>query len=143
MNVDVVDPDGHTTTEPLLKGLDPQSTSYTFADAKGLVYSTQFAQPAITTLEKASFEDMRSKGLVQEDGAFAGHSLGEYGALSALADFIPFKTLIGVCFYRGLAMQAAMERDAQGRTEYSMVAVSPVRVGKCMPLCLQSQTLPC
>ena len=129
-------PDGSIVMEPLLKGIDHQSTSHTFADAEGLIYSTQFAQPAITILEKASFEDMRSKGLVQEGGAFAGHSLGEYGALSALADFIPFRTLMGVCFYRGLAMQAAMERDEQGRTEYSMVAVSPVRVGKCMPMCL-------
>ena len=78
---------------------------------------------------------MRSKGLVQESGAFAGHSLGEYGALSALADFIPFKALMGVCFYRGLAMQAAMKRDEQGRTEYAMVAAGPIRVGKCMPRC--------
>ena len=117
----------------MLKALDHHSTSYTFADAQGLLYSTQFAQPAITILEKASFEDMRSKGLVQESASFAGHSLGEYGALSAVADFIPFKALMGVCFYRGLAMQAAMERDEQGRTEYAMVAVSPVRVGKCEP----------
>ena len=136
MSVEATLPDGRTITERLLNALDPQSTSYTFADTEGLIYSTQFAQPAITILEKASFEDMRSRGLVQEGGVFAGHSLGEYGALSALADFIPFKTLMGVCFYRGLAMQAAMERDAQGRTEYSMVAVSPVRVGNCMSLSL-------
>lgn len=133
MGVEATLADGRTVMEPLLKALNHQSTSYTFADAEGLIYSTQFAQPAITILEKASFEDMRSKGLVQESASFAGHSLGEYGALSAVADFIPFKALMGVCFYRGLAMQAAMERDEQGRTEYSMVAVSPVRVGKCRP----------
>ena len=126
-------PDGSIITKPLLEALHHESTSYTFADAQGLLYSTQFAQPAITILEKATFEDMRSKGLVQENASFAGHSLGEYGALSALADFIPFKTLMGICFYRGLAMQAAMERDEGGRTEYAMVAVSPIRVGKCMP----------
>lgn len=125
-------PDGSTVTKPLLQDLHPESTSYTFADAQGLLYSTQFAQPAITVLEKATFEDMRSKGLIQSGASFAGHSLGEYGALSALADFIPFKTLMGVCFYRGLAMQAAMERDEEGRTEYAMVAVNPMRVGKCM-----------
>ena len=124
-------PDGRTVIEPILKDLNRKSTSYTFTDTQGLIFSTQFAQPAITLLEKASFEDMRSKGLVQESAAFAGHSLGEYGALSALADFIPFKTLMKVCFYRGLTMQAAMERDAQGHTEYSMIAVNPVRVGKC------------
>ena len=145
MSVEATLPDGSTVTEPLLKALDHQSTSYTFTDAEGLIYSTQFAQPAITILEKASFEDMRAKGLVQEGGAFAGHSLGEYGALSAVADFIPFKTLMGVCFYRGLAMQAAMERDRLGRTEYSMVAISPVRVGKCifilLPNCQETVAL--
>ena len=126
--------DGRTVTEPLLKSLNHHSTSYAFVDAQGLLYSTQFAQPAITILEKASFEDMRSKGLVQESASFAGHSLGEYGALSSVADFIPFKALMGICFYRGLAMQGAMERDEEGRTEYAMVAVNPARVGKCTPL---------
>lgn len=132
MTIESTLPDSGTVTEPILKSLTPESTSYTFSDVRGLIFSTQFAQPAITLLEKATFEDMRSKGLVQESARFAGHSLGEYGALSSLADFIPFETLMGVCFYRGLAMQAAMARDEQGRTEYSMMAVSPIRVGKCM-----------
>ena len=133
LSVETTLADGLTVTEPLLKALDHHSTSYTFVDAQGLLYTTQFAQPAITILEKASFEDMRAKGLVQESASFAGHSLGEYGALSSVADFIPFKALMGICFYRGLAMQSAMERDEQGRTEYAMMAVSPARVGKCTP----------
>ena len=83
-------------------------------------------------LEKASFEDMRAKGLVQEQGMYGGHSLGEYGSLSAMANFIPLDALMRLLFYRGLAMQVSMERDKEGRTEYSMVAVNPSRMGKCL-----------
>ena len=69
-------PDGRTITKPLLKALYHECTSYTFADAEGLICPTRFAQPAITVLEKASFEDMRSKGQIRDDASFAGHSLG-------------------------------------------------------------------
>lgn len=132
MTIETISPDGQTITEPILKGLTRESKSYTFSESRGLVFSTQFAQPSILLLEKATFEDMRSKGLVQAGATFAGHSLGEYGALSALTDFMPLKTLMDVVFYRGLTMQVAMERDQHGRTDFSMVAVNPQRVGKCM-----------
>ena len=131
MRIDDTLPDGRMVSVPLLKNLNDQSESYTFSDPQGLIFSTQFAQPAIVLVEKASFEDMRSNSLVQEQGMYAGHSLGEYGSLSALADFIPLEALMKLLFYRGLAMQVAMERDKEGRTEYSMVAVNPIRVGKC------------
>ena len=131
MRVDDTLPDGRTVSVPLLKALSDRSESYTFSDPRGLIFSTQFAQPAIVLVEKASFEDMRSKGLVQEQAMYGGHSLGEYGSLSALADFIPLGALMKLLFYRGLAMQVAMEIDKEGRTEYAMVAVNPVRVGKC------------
>lgn len=62
-------------------------------------------------MEKASFEDMRSKGLVQRDSSFAGHSLGEYSALAALAEVMPIESLVSVVYYRGLTMQVAVERD--------------------------------
>ena len=133
MSLDSTLPDGRTVAEPVLKTLGNASTSYTFFDARGLIFSTQFAQVAITLLEKATFEDMRAQGLIQEGAAFAGHSLGEYGVLSALAEFMPLETLMSVIFYRGLAMQVATERDENGATEYSMVAVNPSRVGKCKP----------
>ncbi|KAH7063090.1 putative fatty acid synthase subunit beta [Macrophomina phaseolina] len=109
---------------------DPDSPSYTFHEPRGLLFSTQFAQPAILLQELATFEDMRANGLVQEGALFAGHSLGEYGALAAMARFLDARTLIKVVFYRGLTMQVAMERDAFGRTEYGMAAANPGRVGK-------------
>jgi fatty acid synthase subunit beta len=81
-------------------------------------------------MEKASFEDMRHKGLVQNDSTFAGHSLGEYSALAALAEVMPIESLVSVVFYRGLTMQVAVERDEQGRSNYSMCAVNPSRISK-------------
>lgn len=131
MSVATTSADGTISEKPILEGLTRKSSSYTFSESRGLLYSTQFAQPAITLLEKAAFEDMRAKGLVQEGAAFAGHSLGEYGALAALAEFMPFKKLAGVTFYRGLTMQMGMKRDAAGRSDYSMMAVNPSRVGQC------------
>ena len=81
-------------------------------------------------MEKASFEDMRSKGLVQRDSSFAGHSLGEYSALAALAEVMPIESLVSVVFYRGLTMQVAVERDETGRSNYGMCAVNPSRISK-------------
>ncbi|KAH6982520.1 acyl transferase domain-containing protein [Ilyonectria destructans] len=84
----------------------------------------------LTLMEKASFEDMKSKGLVPNNSTFAGHSLGEYSALAALAEVMPIESLVSVVFYRGLTMQVAVERDATGRSNYSMCAVNPSRISK-------------
>lgn len=97
---------------------------------KGLLYATQFAQIALVVTERAALEDMRARGLVQRDTAFAGHSLGEYSALASIADVLPTSALVDVVFYRGITMQRAVERDAAGRSNYAMCAVNPSRVNK-------------
>lgn len=130
MKIDRLLPDGSTVLEPVIKDLTEDSTSYTFISPDGLLFATQFAQITITLLEKSTFEDLRARSLITEKGKFAGHSLGEYAALSSVADFLPFERLMWVTFYRGLCMQAAMERDSDGRTEYTMCAVDPTRVSK-------------
>ncbi|KAI3333101.1 sterigmatocystin biosynthesis fatty acid synthase subunit beta [Ustulina deusta] len=122
--------DGLRRTAPIIPGLSRSSTSYTFSEARGLLYATHFAQPAIILVEKATFEHMRSKGLIQDGAMFAGHSLGEYGALSAMAPFVDFKDMLSTAFYRGLMMQFAIPRDENGQTGYSMMATNPGRVGK-------------
>jgi fatty acid synthase subunit beta len=43
---------------------------------------------------------------------------------------MPIESLVSVVFYRGLTMQVAVERDEQGRTNYSMCAVNPSRISK-------------
>ncbi|KAJ5556944.1 beta subunit of fatty acid synthase [Penicillium frequentans] len=84
--------------------------SYTFSDPRGLLFSTQFAQPIIMLLEQAAMADLKHRGEIQEGACFAGHSLGEYGALSAFADFMRFEDQLQVVFYRGLAMQLVIAR---------------------------------
>jgi len=130
MTFETVGSDGSTKSEKIFKEIGENTTSYTYRSPTGLLSATQFTQPALTLMEKASFEDMRSRGLVQRDSVFAGHSLGEYSALAALAEVMPIESLVSVVFYRGLTMQVAVERDAEGRSNYSMCAVNPSRVSK-------------
>ena len=130
MSFESVNSDGSIKSEKIFKEVNENTTSYTYRSPTGLLSATQFTQPALTLMEKASFEDMRSKGLVQRDSSFAGHSLGEYSALAALAEVMPIESLVSVVFYRGLTMQVAVERDATGRSNYSMCAVNPSRISK-------------
>ncbi|KAI9832727.1 MAG: beta subunit of fatty acid synthetase [Phylliscum demangeonii] len=130
MTFETVAADGSVKSEKIFKEVDEKTTSYTYKSPTGLLSATQFTQPALTLMEKASFEDMRSKGLVQSNSSFAGHSLGEYSALAALAEVMPIESLVSVVFYRGLTMQVAVERDDSGRSNYSMCAVNPSRISK-------------
>ncbi|KAF2147720.1 beta subunit of fatty acid synthase [Myriangium duriaei CBS 260.36] len=130
MTFETVASDGSIKSEKIFKDVDEHTTSYTYRSPTGLLSATQFTQPALTLMEKAAYEDMRSKGLVQRDSTFAGHSLGEYSALAALAEVMPIESLVSVVFYRGLTMQVAVERDEAGRSNYGMCAVNPSRIGK-------------
>ena len=130
MTFETVALDGSVKSEKIFKEIDENTPSYTYRSPNGLLSATQFTQPALTLMEKASFEDMRAKGLVQNDSSFAGHSLGEYSALAALAEVMPIESLVSVVFYRGLTMQVAVERDEAGRSNYSMCAVNPSRISK-------------
>ncbi|KAL2754260.1 hypothetical protein ACRALDRAFT_1063159 [Sodiomyces alcalophilus JCM 7366] len=130
MTFETVAADGSIKSEKIFKEIDEKTTSYTYRSPTGLLSATQFTQPALTLMEKASFEDMKSKGLVPRDCTFAGHSLGEYSALAALAEVMPIESLVSVVFYRGLTMQVAVERDAAGRSNYSMCAINPSRISK-------------
>lgn len=130
MMFESIDSDGNLRSEKIFKDIDDDTTTFTFKSPSGLLAATQFTQPALTLMEKASFEDMRSKGLLPEDCMFAGHSLGEYSALSSLADVMPIESLVDVVFYRGMTMQVAVPRDSLGRSNYGMIAVNPSRVSR-------------
>jgi fatty acid synthase subunit beta len=128
MTFESVAPDGSIKTERIFKDIDENTTSHTYVSPTGLLSATQFTQPALTLMEKASFEDMKAKGLIPRDSTFAGHSLGEYSALAALADVMPIESLVSVVFYRGLTMQVAVHRDAEGRSSYGMLACDPRKI---------------
>ncbi|KAE8356277.1 acyl transferase domain-containing protein [Aspergillus coremiiformis] len=130
ITAEAVLPDGSHIQKPVLAGLTPAASSYTFHDPRGLLYSTQFAQPAILLFEAAAFAEMRAEGYVPREAMYAGHSLGEYGALSALSKYIPTSSLVELAFYRGLMMQASVARDGKGSATYGMVAANPKRVGQ-------------
>ncbi|CAO3634037.1 unnamed protein product [Cunninghamella blakesleeana] len=130
MSYDVVEDDGSIKTLPLFPTINERTSFYTFQAPNGLLSATQFTQPALTLMEKAAFEDMRSKELIQSNCAFAGHSLGEYAALASVGDVLPLESLVDVVFYRGMTMQSAVKRDEKGRSNYGMAAVNPARVSK-------------
>lgn len=130
LQCEMIHPDGRVTSEKMFKEINADSRSYTFRSALGLLSSTQFTQPALTLMEKAIIDDMKEKGLVTENCSFAGHSLGEYSALAAIAEIMPIESLVSVVFHRGLTMQMAVERDNYGRSNFSMCAVDPGRLSK-------------
>ncbi|KZP00458.1 fatty acid synthase [Calocera viscosa TUFC12733] len=130
MTYDTMDRDGNVKTLPLFPEITDRSLEFSFSSPNGLLYATQFAQIALVVTEKAAFEDIKSKGLVQVGCSFAGHSLGEYSALASIAGVLPISALTDVVFFRGLTMQRAVERDSQNRSNYAMCAVNPGRVSK-------------
>ena len=86
---------------------------------------------ALATVAFAQTARLREAGADIWPAYFAGHSLGEYNALSAFADVIPLETVLELVFHRGSTMHHLIERDAQGRSNYRMVpAPEPVRCGR-------------
>lgn len=130
MTYQTTDKDGNVKTLPLFSDIDLRTSRYTFSSPTGLLYATQFSQIALVVTEKAAFEDLREKGLIQEGAAFCGHSLGEYSALASMAGVMSISALLDVVFFRGITMQRAVERDEQNRSKYAMAAINPSRIGK-------------
>eukprot|EP01119_Soliformovum_irregulare_P010017 TRINITY_DN2425_c0_g2_i3.p1 TRINITY_DN2425_c0_g2~~TRINITY_DN2425_c0_g2_i3.p1 ORF type:complete len:3502 (-),score=1233.34 TRINITY_DN2425_c0_g2_i3:1297-11802(-) len=117
-----------TEERPLFPEISERSHEFVFKHNEGLLFATQFSQPALVLMELASFLDMKEQGLIPEDCIFAGHSLGEYAALASVASVISTEALVDIVFLRGMTMQSAVIRDSQGRSPYAMVAVSPIRI---------------
>lgn len=127
MNLTMESPDGIGKV-PIIPDITISSDSYTFVSAQGLLFSTQFTQPALVLLEKAYFDDAAANQAIPNNFMFAGHSLGEYAALASAGKLLSVEALVELVFMRGLVMQKAVHRDEQGRSEFAMVAASPVRV---------------
>ncbi|POW22592.1 hypothetical protein PSHT_01075 [Puccinia striiformis] len=130
MSYQTTDKEGNVKTLPLFGDIDLRTSRYTFSSPTGLLCATQFTQIALVVTEKAAFEDLREKGLVQEGAPFAGHSLGVYSALASIAGVLPIPSLVDVVFFRGITMQHAVEQDEQTRSKCAMAAINPSRIGK-------------
>jgi fatty acid synthase subunit beta len=113
---------------PLMPEITARSRSYTFSHPEGLLHATQFTQPALVLVEKAAYEEMKCNGYVGSDIIFAGHSLGEYAALTSVAKVLSIEQLVEVVFLRGMVMQRSVPRDATGRSEFGMMVASPNRI---------------
>ena len=101
----------------------------TYRHPDGLLNLTQFTQVALATVAFAQTARLREAGCDIWPAYFAGHSLGEYNALSSFADVIPLETVLELVFHRGSTMHHLIERDAQGRSNYRMGALRPNQFG--------------
>lgn len=83
---------GEVSQQRMSKEIDENTELYTHRAPHGLFYSTQFAQPALTLMAKVSFPALEARSLIPDGSTFAGHSSGEYAALSALSNACVSKT---------------------------------------------------
>ena len=72
---------------------------------------------------------LEEAGALVEGAAFAGHSLGEYTALSAYGRVFPVETMISIVFQRGSTMHTLVPRAEDGSSNYRMGALRPNQCG--------------
>jgi fatty acid synthase len=100
-----------------------------FFHPDGLLNLTQFTQVALAVVGFAQTARVREAKALIDGGFFAGHSLGEYVALSSYGGVIPLETVIELVFARGSAMHNLVPRDENGRSNYLMAALRPNQFG--------------
>lgn len=96
---------------------------------EGILNLTQFTQVALATVAFAQTARLREMGALVDHAYFAGHSLGEYNALSAYGQVFPLETVLEIVFHRGSTMHHLVERDSKGRSNYRMGALRPNQFG--------------
>ena len=101
----------------------------TYRHPEGLLNLTQFTQVALATVAMATTARLAEAGALVDSAAFAGHSLGEYTALSAYGRVMPVETTISIVFQRGSTMHSLVPRDADGASNYRMGALRPNQAG--------------
>ena len=101
----------------------------TYRHPEGLLNLTQFTQVALATVAMATTARLAEAGALVEGAAFAGHSLGEYTALSSYGRVMDVETTISIVFQRGSTMHTLVPRDEQGASDYRMGALRPNQCG--------------
>lgn len=101
-------------------------------DKQTLMNITAFAQAAMVTAQLALLEDAKefpsSKVVIDNIRCVAGHSLGEFTALSSAGVFPP-DVLVDLVWRRGVLMQKALSVHAAAfqKNEFLMFACNPTR----------------
>ena len=98
-----------------------------FEGPESLLVQTENVQPAITLVNVACLEVLKSKGITP--AAAAGHSLGEYSALYA-AGVMSFTDLMKLVRNRGIFM-----KDAASRNPGGMIAVMGIGIESAEKVC--------
>ncbi|MGO1591025.1 fatty acid synthase subunit beta domain-containing protein [Ancrocorticia sp.] len=101
----------------------------TYFHPDGILNLTQFTQVALATVAIAQTERLREQGALVNGASFAGHSLGEYTALSAYGRIFTLENLLEIVFQRGSTMHHLVPRDAEGRSNYQLGALRPNQFG--------------
>ena len=58
------------------------------------------------------------------------HSLGEFSALTSIADVLPISSLVDVVFYQGITMRRTVEQDSENQSNYVMCGINPSHILK-------------
>ena len=95
----------------------------------GVLHLTQFTQVAMAVLAQAQVAELEEAGLSFDDAITAGHSVGEYNALAAVAKVLPLESVVQIVYRRGLAMHTLVPRDAEGRSGFAMGVIRPHYAG--------------
>jgi [acyl-carrier-protein] S-malonyltransferase len=122
-------PEARAAFEAADKALGFPLTRLCFEGPEDELRQTVNVQPAIVTLSLALLAVMRKSGWREEPGFFAGHSLGEYSALTAAGVLAPGEAIL-LARRRGQLMQ-----DAGQNQPGTMAAVLGLDDAAVVPLC--------
>lgn len=100
-----------------------------FQHPEGVLYLTQFTQVAMATVAAAQVAEMREQGAFVDGAIACGHSVGEYTALACVTGVYELEALLEVVYHRGSKMHDIVPRDADGRSNYGLVAIRPSQMG--------------
>ena len=101
----------------------------TYRHPAGVLHLTQFTQVAMATLAAAQIAELQEAGIFNPQATFAGHSVGEYNALSSCTDVLGLEEVLELVFARGESMHALVPRDQDGSSNYQLAVIRPHLAG--------------